>query len=154
VTASTKHPSERFLRFSRRSMIATLFVVAVLGATGLSLTLSPRGAVADPSNLVWWLLPVVVAALVAVITSVQGRRWDLDAPEVSVIQDDEWRRTNLNRAFQGALIVVLVAEWPLGLLLGLSARAEPVRIAMAMATATITLGLAALITLFLYFDRG
>ena len=153
MNESTEHPSELFLRFSRRSMIAMLLVVGVLGSTGLSLMLSPRGAVGDPANLAWWLAPVVIAALVAIGVSLGRRRWDPDSPEVSVIMQDEWRRTNMNRAFRGALIVILVAEWPLAVGLGMTTQIEPQRVAMAMAAATITLGLGTLIALFLFFDR-
>ena len=143
--------SERFHGFSRRSMFATLVVVIVLGSTGLGLILSTPGAV--KGHLVGWLIPVAIAILVAVTTSILSRRWASDSPEVRMIEQDEWRRTNMASAMRGALIVVLSAQWPLGLALGSITRLAPFRAAMAMATSTIALGLVTLIGLFLYFDR-
>jgi len=133
-------------------MIALLVVVVVLGATALSLMLSPAGAVRSPANLVWWLLPVAIALLVAVPMSLRRRRWAPDAPEVKAAMHDEWRRTNRDRASRSALIVVLIAQWPLGLIFGFLTLPAP-RVAFAMAAATITLGLATWIMLFLNFDR-
>lgn len=144
--------SERFLHFSQRSLVALLVVVVVLGATALSLMLSPPGAVASSANLAWWLLPVAIAALVAVPMSLQRRRWTEDAPEVKAVMQDEWRRMNRDRASRSSLIVVLVAQWPLGLAFGFLDLPQP-RVAFAMAAATITLGLVTWITLFLYLDR-
>lgn len=147
------HPTDVFLRFSRGSMIAMLVVVVVLGATALSLMLAPVGAVGRASNLAWWLIPVVVAAAIAVQTSVRSRRWDSSAPEVQLVLQDELRRTNMYRASRLALIVVLAIQWPMAI--GYSAiRWLPgERMAMIMAASTITLGLVLLIALFLVFDR-
>jgi hypothetical protein len=85
--------------------------------------------------------------------SLRRRRWAPDAPEVKAAMQDEWRRTNMDRASRTALIVVLIAQWPLGIVFGFLAQLPPPRAALAMAAATITLGLATLITLFLFFNR-
>jgi hypothetical protein len=82
-----------------------------------------------------------------------GRRWDPPSPEAKAILNDELRQTSLNRASRAALIVVLIAQLPLGLVFGMLAQLPAARTAMAMAEATITLGMATLISLFLFFDR-
>ena len=141
-------------RFSRRSMVTLLFVVALLGGTALALILSPAGAVGRSAERALWLIPLVMAiAFAAVQTSLKGRRWDPASPEVTAIMQDEWRRTNMDRAFRFSLIVVLAAQWPLGMLIGVMAGVPSIRTAMAMAAASITLGLMTLIALFLFFGR-
>jgi hypothetical protein len=143
-----------FQQFSRRSMIAVLFVVAILGGTGLALILSPEGAVARSSARAAWLIPLVIVFVVVVVqASLRKRRWDPASPEVKAIMQDEWRRLNLDRASRYALIVVLAAQWPLGVLVGFVSGLPAVRAAMAMATASITLGLITFLMLFLLFDR-
>ena len=145
---------ENLERFSRRSMVSLLFVVAILGGTALALILSPAGAVGRSSARAGWLIPVaIVIAVAAAQSSLRGRRWNPDSPEVAAILQDEWRRTTMDRAFRFALIVVLGAQWPLGLLIGIVSGLPAVRAAMAMAAASITLGLIALISLFLFFSR-
>lgn len=141
-------------RFSRRSMVALLFVVAALGGTGLALILSPEGAVGRSAARAAWLLPVAIVIVAAVVQgSLRGRRWKPDSPEVRVILEDELRRASMDRASRIALIVLVAAQWPLGLLIGFVSGLPGHRTAMAMAAASITLGLLTLITLFLYFDR-
>lgn len=134
-------------------MIALLVIVIVLGATVVALTLSPEGAVSRSTARGFWLIPVSIVIFVALQTSLRGRRWTPDAPEVKAIMQDEWRQTNMARASRAALIVVLVAQWPLGLLFGFLLLLPPPRCASAMAASSITLGLATLIALFLLFDR-
>jgi hypothetical protein len=141
-------------RFSRRSMVALLFVVAILGATALALILSPAGAVGRSAARVAWLIPIaIVIAAGATQGSLKGRRWNPASPEVTAIMQDEWRRANMDRAFRFALITVLAAQWPLGMLIGVMGGVPSVRTAMAMAAASITLGLMTLIALFLFFGR-
>ncbi|HYK02399.1 MAG TPA: DUF2178 domain-containing protein [Thermoanaerobaculia bacterium] len=145
---------EVFERFSRRSMVILLFVVAILGGTALALILSPAGAVGRSAARAAWLIPVaIVIAGVATQSSLKGRRWNPASPEVAAIMQDEWRRTNMDRASRFALIVVLAAQWPLGLLIGLLGGVPSVRTAMAMAAASMTLGLMTVIALFLFFGR-
>jgi len=146
--------SELLLRFSRRSMMAMLFVVIALGAVGLTLIVSPEGAVGKQANLMSWLIPVGIVILVAALqTSLHRQRWDPRSPEVKAIMRDEWRQTNMNRATRAAMIVALVAQWPLALTFGFLTKLPPPRMAMAMAASTMTLGLTTLIALFLFFDR-
>ncbi|HVR40812.1 MAG TPA: hypothetical protein VMU84_17100 [Thermoanaerobaculia bacterium] len=151
---STPDSTEMFLRFSRRSMFAMLVVVAVLGATAIALVLSPAGAVSRSVGRIGWMIPIAIVILVtATQGTLRGRRWSPDSPEVKLVMEDEFRRTNMLRAARIALIVVLVAEWPLALLFGFLTQLPTPRAAMVMAAATVTLGLLTQITLFLFFDR-
>lgn len=151
---STEYPSELFLRFTRRNMKALLFVVIILGGAALSLMLSGPGMIRRAENLQWWLLPIFVALFVAIPVSLQARRWRPDSPEVKMVMEDEFRRTNMDRASRVSLIVVLLAQWPLVFLFGFLRPDLPQpRSSMAMAAATIVLGLVTLISLFLYLDR-
>ena len=59
----------------------------------------------------------------------------------------------MHRASRVALIVVLMAQYPLVLLFEFVMQLPPPRGAFAMAASTITLGLATLMALFLFFDR-
>lgn len=151
MTEPADDRTELFLRFSRQNMIASLVIVLVLGGSALSLMLAPTRAVwrsAAQASLI--TVPIVIA--VAVAMSLRRRRWASDAREVRLIMQDELRRTNMLRASRAALIVVLIAQWPLAMMLGFLTHLPP-RGAMAMAASTITLGLVTLITLFLFFDR-
>ena len=152
---SSRDRSELLDRFQRRHMVALMFVALLLGGTGLGVALSPPGAVGDPVNLRWWLLPVAVATLVSIVASVRRSQYRSDSPEVKVAMQDEWRRTNLTRASRGALIAVLIGQWPLGLVFGFltSSKLTPPRIAAAMAAGTIMLGIVTLVGLFLLYDR-
>ena len=154
MTQANSRSSEQFQIVSRRSLIALLMIVAVLGGTAVSLILSPAGAVRNPSNLLWWFLPIALASVVAIQISLTHRRWGADSPEVKRVMQDEWRQTSMLRASRLALAAVLLAQWPLALLFGIvtSELAQP-RPAMVMAASTITLGLGAFISLFLFFDR-
>lgn len=146
--------SELFLRFSRRSMVVLLFIVIVLGAVALAMMLSPARAVGNPANLVSWLIPVAIVIIASALqTTLRGQRWDPSSPEVQAIMQDEFRRANMARASRAAMIAMLIAQWPLALLLGFLTQLPPPRIAMAMAASTMTLGLVTLISLFLFFDR-
>lgn len=154
MTPPNENSVEVLQRFSRRSMVVLLFVVALLGGTGLALVLSPEGAVGRSANRAAWLIPVaIVITVTALQTTLRGRRWNPDSPEVRTIMQDEWRRTNMDRASRISLIVVLAAQWPLGISIGLLGNLPALRTAMAMAAASITLGLVTVITLFLFFDR-
>jgi hypothetical protein len=145
---------EIFERFSRRSMVTLFFVVTILGGTALALILSPGGAIGRSAARAAWLIPIaIVVAGAAVQSSLKGRRWNPASPEVEAIMQDEWRRTNMDRASRFALIVLLAAQWPLGMLIGVMGGVPSVRTAMAMAAASMTLGLMTLIALFLFFGR-
>jgi len=155
MVSPTEDRSEVLVRFHRRSLAGLMVITLVLGALGLALALSPPGAVRQPSNLLWWLLPLVIAAFSRLLTSMGGRHIDPQSPELKAAIQDEWRRNNMLRAARAALIVVLVGQWPLGLSLGFltSPQLTPVRVASAMAAATIMLGIVTTITFFLYLDR-
>jgi FtsH-binding integral membrane protein len=155
MTSTTHDPSELFERVQRRSMVALVVITLVLGGIGLALALSPQGAVRSTANLPWWLLPIILAALARLLATARGRHFAPDSPEVKAALQDEWRRTNLMRAAQGALIVVLIGQWPLGLIFGFLTHPQLTapRIASAMAAATIMLGVLTLAGLFFYYDR-
>lgn len=153
MTESAIQRAEVFLRFSRRSLVSMLVVVLVLGATAMSLMLSSPGAVGRAANLVWWLLPVAVAAMITIAIAVARRRWNPHSPEVQMVMDEELRRTNLYRASRLALIVTLAIQWPLAIAFSAIRWLPGDRTAMVMAASTITFGLVTLITSFLVFDR-
>jgi len=147
--------SRLFERVQRRSMIALGLIALILGGVGIAMALSPTGAVGSASNLQWWLLPIVIAALARVLSTAGGQHFGPESPEVKTAMQDEWRRTNLLRAARGSLLVVLIGQWPLGLVFGFLTPPglTPPRIASGMAAATITLGVVTMVGLFLYYDR-
>ncbi len=153
MTESAIHPAEVFRRFSRQSLVSMLVVVIVLGGTALSLMLAPPGAVGRAANLVWWLIPVAIAAFITIAIAIGRRRWNPDAPEVQMVMDEELRRANMLRASRVTLIAVLAIQWPLAIGLSTITWLNGERMAMVMSASTITLGLALLIILFLIFDR-
>ena len=153
MAESAIHQAEVFLRFSRRSLVSMLVVVVLLGGTALSLMLSPPGAVGRAANLVWWLIPVAIAAFITIAIAIGRRRWNPDAPEVQMVMDEELRRANMLRASRLTLIAVLAIQWPLAIGFSTMTWLNGERMAMAMSASTITLGLALLIVLFLVFDR-
>jgi FtsH-binding integral membrane protein len=151
VTQAKEDRSERFIRFSHKTMLVLLVMTLALGGVGVNAALFPQSAIANRANLVW----VVIAFLAVAWTSMARRLWPADAPEVKLAMQDEWRRANLLRATRIALIVVLLAQLPLALALWLltDPRLTPPRVAGAMAGATITLGIVTVLILFLSFDR-
>lgn len=145
--------TELFLRFSRQSMIAMLFVVLLLGGSALALMFLPQGGgYLRTDTLIWWLSPVILAGVIAFAMSVRRRSWPAHAPEVEAVTRDEWRRTSLSAATRLALIAGLLAQFPLGWALHLGFD-MPLRATLAMGTATITLCLVILLVRFLYLDR-
>ena len=133
-------------------MVIMLPVVVILGGTALSLMLAPAGAIGRASNLGWWLIPVVVAAVIAAGNAMRRRRWSPNAPEVQTVMEDELRRANMLKASRGTLITVL-ALWPMAMGFSRIEWLPGERMAMIMAATTITIGLGLLISLFLFFDR-
>jgi FtsH-binding integral membrane protein len=140
--------SEKYLRFSRRGMTVTLLLVLAIGGFCLAMAVQPHAPVWSRAMPVLWIVAVVI--VVGLQRTLGGERWNTRAPEARAIMEDEWRRSNMERARRVAFVVVLGAQLPLGLLL---TRLPSLQAVMAMATATITLGLATLIALFLHFDR-
>ena len=155
MESATSDHSQLFERVQRRSMIAVGAIALILGGVGIALALSPAGALSRSANLPWWFLPIIIAALARVLSTANGRHFGPDSPEVKIALQDEWRRTNLLRAARGALLVVLIAQWPLGLIFGFLTHPglTPPRIAGAMAAATVTLGVVTMVSLFLFYDR-
>ena len=157
LRSGSEDRSEIFVRFHRRSLIGLLVITLVLGAVGLALALSPAGAVAPLGTVLPWMLPllIIIFSRLILVMTVDGRRIDPKSPELQVAIADEGRRNNMLRAARIALIVVLVAQWPLGLAFGFLTvpHLDPVHVASAMAVSTMVLGIATTIILFLYFDR-
>jgi len=140
--------SEKYLRFSRRGMTVALLLVLAVGGVCVVMAVHPASPRFPQAVLPLWIVAVVLAA--GLQRTLGGERWDPRAPEARAIAEDEWRRSNLDRARRAAFVVVLGAQLPLGLLL---ASLPTPRAVTAMAAATVTLGLATLMGLFLYFDR-
>jgi hypothetical protein len=141
--------TELLLRINRRSLAVLLAAILILGAVFISSVLWPDGLLAQTITRMPWLLPMLLfgAALILRIP-LKGRT--PQAPAVRAVLDDEFRRTNLARAQRVALVIVLLAQFPLGLLL---MRLPAARVAMVMAGATVTVGMAAVLAAFLFFDR-
>lgn len=148
MASSTEARSELYLRFSRRSMTVFLFLVIAVGGFCVAMAIHPQGPVWTRAMPALWIVPAVLAA--GLQRTLGSERWNPRAPEARAIANDEWRRSNMDRARRVAFMVILAAQVPLGLLL---ASLPALQAVMAMAAATITLGLATLIALFLYFDR-
>jgi len=155
MTAPTEDRSEIFVRFHRRNLIGLMVITLALGAVALALALYPAGMVSQQAQFFSWMLPLLIVIFSRLVMTVGGRRIDPQSPELKAAVNDEWRRTNMLRAARTALIVVLVAQWPLGLAFGYltDPHLTALRIASAMAASTMVLGIVATIILFLYFDR-
>ena len=124
-------------------------IVLVVAATLVAHVLRPGTLLADWPSKVPWLFPIAVAGVFLLLN--RGKRpLRPDHPDVRAMPGDEFRQANLARAQRLALIVVLVAQVPLGLLLSGPSAAAAV---MAMALTTITLGMVTMIASFLFFDR-
>ena len=143
---------ERYLRMSRRGMMLLFSMILVVGGACLALALRPDSAVARWFGFAPWLVGVLFAAVAVGLQrwTFGSERWNPAAPEALSVLEDEWRKTNLNRARHVAFVVVLLLQLPVGLLVS---RLPSLRAVMAMATSTITVGMATLVGLFLYFDR-
>jgi FtsH-binding integral membrane protein len=143
--------TELLLRVNRRSLAILLAVILIIGAAFISAVLQPDGLPARIITHMPWMLPALLAGAALILQiPLKGKRWTPQAPEVRAVLDDEFRRTNLGRAQRTALVVVLLVQFPLGLLL---MRLPAAHVAMVMAGATITIGLAVAIAAFLFFDR-
>jgi hypothetical protein len=155
MTDPTDNPSESLVRFSRRSMGALLVMVLFIGLGTLAMTLWPDAAASRRVEHAPWLFPVGTVVLFTALrlTLFRGQRWDPRSPEAKAILNDELRQTSLSRASRTALLVVLVAQLPLGLLFGILADLPAMRATLAMVESTIMLGMATFIALFLFFDR-
>ena len=155
MTQPTEDRSELYLRFSRRSMMLLLIVIVALGAVALAMALRPDSAIAQALEKAPWFFPIATIIGVAVVqTSLRKNRWDPKSPEVQAIMNDEWRRTNLDRAMKIAFIVILVVQLPLGWLFGVMlAQLSVLRAVLGLAVSTITLGMTTFVASFLILDR-
>src|SRR5205807_4207678 len=139
------------LRINRRSLAVLLAAILLLGAIFISTVLWPAGVLAQVVTRMPWLLPMLLAGSALLLRApLKSRRWTPQAPEVRAIFDDEFRRANLARAQRVALVTVLLAQFPIGLLL---MRLPGARVGMVMAGATVTVGMAAMVAAFLFCDR-
>jgi hypothetical protein len=149
---SPETPSDLFLRFSRQKLAALLLVTLLVNGAALALVLTPTGpAWSQAANVS--LVLVALAILVIVQFAFRGRRWSANTPQVQIALRDEWLRSNMDRATRGALVVVLLAQFPLAVPLGFLAELEPPRGPIVMAMATVLVGLVTQMGLFLWFDR-
>jgi hypothetical protein len=155
VTQPTEDRSELYLRFSRRGMMLLLIVIVALGAVALAMALRPDSAIAQALERAPWFFPLATIIGVAVVqTSLRKNRWDPKSPEVQAIMNDEWRRTNLDRAMKIAFIAILVVQLPLGWLFGVMlAQLSVLRAVLGLAVSTITLGMTTFVATFLILDR-
>lgn len=155
LTAKPGESSEHLVRLGRRGMSALLVMVLVFGSAILAMTLWPDAAGSRWVEHAPWLFPITGIVLFMGLRMMlfKGHRWDPRSPAVRAILRDELRQSSLNRASRAALLVVLIAQVPLGLLFGMLAHVPIARATLAMANTTITLGMATFIALFLFFDR-
>jgi hypothetical protein len=155
MSSSPESPSdhaELLLRTSRRALVVLLAIVLLVAATLVAHALRPGTLLADWSSKVPWLFPMAVVGVLLLLN--RGKRpLRPDDPAVRMLLGDEFRQANLGRAQRLALIVVLVAQVPFGLLLSSLTAAAAAAAVMVMAILTITLGMVTLITSFLFFDR-
>jgi hypothetical protein len=105
----------------------------------------PATLLANWPAVVPWLIPVGAALLVTLTARVRPR------PAELAVVNDELRQANLRRAERVALIVILVAQFPL-MALALSSLAAAAAVTV-MGVTTVTLGMVTLIASFLFFDR-
>ena len=152
---TTQDRSELHLRFSRRMMAVLLLIIVAFGAIGLAMTLRPDGAFSQALERAPWFFPIATIIGVAVLqTSMRKNRWVPNSPEAKTLLNDEWRRTNLDRAMKIAFIVILVTQLPLGWLFGVMlAQLSVLRAVLAMGVSTVTLGMTTFIATFLILDR-
>ncbi len=155
MTEPTEDRSELYLRFSRRGMAVLLIGITAMGFAGVAMAIWPDGPFAQALEKAPWFFPMVAIIGVAVMqTSMRKNRWDPNSPEAQAILNDEWRRTNLDRAMRVAFIVILTTQLPLGWLFGVMlAQRSVLRAVLAMAVSTITLGMATFLATYLIFDR-
>jgi hypothetical protein len=136
---------ELLLRASRRSLMIVLALILLFGATVIAHAIRPATLLANWPAVVPWLIPVGAALLVTLTARVRPR------PAELAVVNDELRQANLRRAERVALIVILVAQFPL-MALALSSLAAAAAVTV-MGVTTVTLGMVTLIASFLFFDR-
>jgi hypothetical protein len=152
MNAAATPRAERYLRYSRHGMVVILVLVIAVGAAFLAVALNPDGVVARWMPRLALSVPIGIALIASALQwTLRGDRWDPASAEARAVLEDEWRQVNLARAARWALGAVLAAQVPLALWLG--ALPAP-RGVLAQAVATMTLGMAALLGLYLFFQRA
>ena len=142
---------EMFLRTSRRALGVLLLLVFILEATVIAMVFWPGTWLAQwPMRFPLAFPILVLLAFLALRLTRDGRKLRADAPESKVVVNDEFRRANLLRAQRAALILVLIAQVPLGLLF---MRVPATLAVLGMGGTTMALAMSAVILLFLFFDR-
>lgn len=146
-------PSDRFLVHTRRKLTALLLITLLVGTASVAVVLT-SGAAAER-----WAIPMaVVLTLVAIVVLVQlaaeGRKWRPGMPAVEAVKRDEWLRANMDRATRGALAMVLVAQFPLAILIGYAGSLAQPQGPILMAALTFVIGVTGQLGIFLWLDRG
>src|SRR5689334_22683288 len=148
--ASSRNTTESIATLSRRAFILLLIAFLWLGATCLALAFFPDTFLARWPMHAPWIFPAAVVLAWLGLLSTRGPRWDPHGAEARVVMNDEFRRSNILRAYRAALIAVLVLQVPLAL----AAMHLPVtRALVAMAGRTITVAMIVFISTFIYLDR-
>jgi hypothetical protein len=143
---------EMLLRVNRRALAVILLLIVFLGATAMAIAIWPDTWLGEWPLRFPLLFPIAVLLASFCLRFLGGGRdFRADAAEVKVVLNDDFRRANLLRAQRIALVLILIAQVPLGLLF---MRVQSTRAVIGMGGATIALGLSAVILLFLFFDRG
>ena len=142
---------EMFLRTSRRALGVVLLFIFILEATVIAAAFWPETWLGSwPMRFPLAFPILVLLAFMALRLTRDGLKLRADAPEAKVVLNDEFRRASFLRAQRLALILVLIAQVPLGLLF---LRVPIARALLGMGGTTIAIGGGAVILLFLYFDR-
>ncbi|MEX2527109.1 MAG: hypothetical protein WEA09_05675 [Gemmatimonadota bacterium] len=149
---SPEPQTELYFRYGQWSLVVLLFLILTLGVLFIGLLFFPENTLLQSlSGHAPLAGTLVIAGLFAMqLTMLRGARWNLKAPEVRAVLDDEWRRTNMDRAVRAAFVLVLVAQVPMAWVLS---ELSPLYPLMVMAIVTGILGLSALIAAYLVFAR-
>ena len=142
---------EMLLRMNRRALAVLSLLIVFLGATAMAMALWPDTWLGEWPLRFPLLFPIAVLLALSCLRFLGGGRdFRADAAEVKVVLNDDFRRANLLRAQRIALVLILMAQVPLGLLF---MRVQTTRAVIGMGGTTIALGVSAVILLFLFFDR-
>jgi hypothetical protein len=142
---------EMVLRSSRLALEVVVLLIIFLEATVVAVVFWPSTWLGQWPLRYPLAFPFVVV-LVFMLLRLTGGRHNLrpDAAEAKVVLNDEFRRANFLRAQRVALMLVIIAQVPLGLLF---MRVPATRAVFGMGASTMGLGISVTILLFLFFDR-
>ena len=86
MTGSIDSRSERYLRFSHRSMVVVLVLMVMTGAVALAVALRPDGVISQSLPRAGVLLPVAIVLIAGALrATLGGDGWTPDAPEARAI---------------------------------------------------------------------